>query len=157
MFASHKCDFFGFKSKLSFTELAWLALLFFYTIMSPSAAFNEPPSAKAVATSPRAKPSCHQPEWSEHWARNTHGGTRGGRLWNDSCRLRVQGVYIHMKRCAVYKWKGGSLAGQCGADLVGWGSPTMLNIYKKGAYKNVQGDSSVFPKNPEHRAHRLFF
>lgn len=29
------------------------------------------------------------------------------------------------------------------------GSTTILNIYKKGVYKNVQVDSSVFPKNPE--------
>lgn len=27
----------------------------------------------------------------------------------------------------------------------------LLTIYKKGAYKNLQGDSSVFPKNPELR------
>lgn len=31
------------------------------------------------------------------------------------------------------------------------GSPTILTIYKKGAYKSLQGDSSVFPKIPEHR------
>lgn len=34
---------------------------------------------------------------------------------------------------------------------VGWGgvgSPIILSIYKKGTYKNLQGDSSDFPKNP---------
>lgn len=45
---------------------------------------------------------------------------------------------------------GGGGGGFLGGGGMG-GSPTILSIYKKGAYKNLQGDSSVFPKNPELR------
>lgn len=49
--------------------------------------------------------------------------------------------------------EGGFLGGESGVR--GWECGRegghLLTIYKKGAYKNLQGDSSVFPKNPELR------
>lgn len=44
----------------------------------------------------------------------------------------------------------GGLMEAGGGKQEGWGrgvSPTILTMYKKGAYKNVQGGSSVFPEN----------
>ena len=80
---------------------------------------------------------------------HTHRGLRG-RVW-DSCRLRGGGgVYIYIYEdggmCVVYRWRRLSGWRSGGGGGVG-GSPTILSIYKKGAYKNVQGDSSVSPKH----------
>lgn len=55
------------------------------------------------------KPNSQSAGMIEHWARTTHRGLRG-QFSKDSCRLRVRGVYIHMRRwhvCCVQVGGGG--------------------------------------------------